>query len=437
MVASNKLNDHEDHRVPIGKTGMYLLRSAVIYGANAAGKSNLIRAMDTAQRLIRDPSERRPIAPFRFQTGTPKPSSFEFRFLIGDRIFIYGFDILKDTVTSEWLALLKGDGDSDVVYDRDDRGAVTVHKHSEAMFPDDSKMFPTLTALAQVDILGDQLFLNRILSIPVAAQGVTLSAIAKWFLNDLTILPANSRSIELIDRLHDDSRFRTLSSAFLNNVGTGVGELDIVVVEREGNDWEKRFLAQHKIRRVHPFMGPDISIVPKPDNPSIVMERKLFSEHRVEPNKYQLPFSEESDGTQSLLHLMPILASQPNETRVVVLDELDRSLHPLICWEFIKFFSESCVGSHKQLIVTTHEVHLLNQDLLRRDEYWFAEKDKFQQTRLSSLNEYGIRNDLKIEKGYLQGRFGGIPVIGGMHELERLLECSSPEELDAAKEATT
>ena len=177
----------------------------------------------------------------------------------------------------------------------------------------------------------------------------------------------------------------------------------------------------------------DTSVVPKEDKPGYVVVRKLLSEHKVDRNTYFLPFSEESDGTHSLLHLLPFLAEAPNRNRVIVLDELDRSLHPLLCWEFVRFFSESCEDSPRQLIATTHEVHLLNQDLLRRDEYWFAEKDDLQQTQLESLFNFKIRKDLQIEKGYLAGRFGGIPIIGGMDELEKLLGCHESEVADAAK----
>ena len=119
---------------------------------------------------------------------------------------------------------------------------------------------------------------------------------------------------------------------------------------------------------------------------------------------------------------MPLLAAGNLSTKVFVIDELDRSLHPLICWEFIRLFSETATGARKQLIVTTHEAHLLNQELLRRDEYWFVEKGPDQQSRLVPLSEYKIRNDLQIEKSYLQGRFGAIPVIGSMAEIENLLD---------------
>ena len=128
---------------------------------------------------------------------------------------------------------------------------------------------------------------------------------------------------------------------------------------------------------------------------------------------------------------MPVL-SPSQQNKVVVIDELDRSLHPLICWEFIRFFSETRPGDRKQLIVTTHEAHLLNQELLRRDEYWFVEKDAAQQSRLVSLSDFNIRNDLQVQKGYLQGRFGRDPVIGAMDDLERLLNSPAAEASDAA-----
>jgi hypothetical protein len=135
---------------------------------------------------------------------------------------------------------------------------------------------------------------------------------------------------------------------------------------------------------------------------------------------------------------MPVLSPTAHSSRVVVIDELDRSLHPLLCSEFIKFYSESCPGSRRQLIVTTHEVQLLDQELLRRDEYWFVEKDKKQQTQLYSLSEFNIRNDLKVRKGYLAGRFGAIPVIGGMQQLEGLLQCKEAEEApNAAQNSAT
>ena len=95
----------------------------------------------------------------------------------------------------------------------------------------------------------------------------------------------------------------------------------------------------------------------------------------------------------------------------------------MLCQAMLKLFVESCPGECRQMIVTTHETHLLDQELLRRDEVWFVEKDDKQQTQLYSLADMKIRNDVRIEKGYLQGRFGGIPFIGDTKKLMDMVQC--------------
>lgn len=430
MVASNKLTEHEHHRVQIGSTDKALVRAAVIYGANAAGKSNLVKAIDFAQRLIREPNQRRSLTPFRFsEASEQKPSSFEFQFLIKDRVFNYGFDVLGNKVVEEWLSVKKGDDDV-ILFEREQSGAISVPESARRQFQDDEQTLYTLDVISKLPLREEQLFLNRALSLPEQAQGPTLSAITRWFSTTLVVLTNTSRPSDLFERLHRDKTFRAFCSSFLKNVGTGVGGLEFSLKERESSEWERAYLNQlGKLGtpRFNPFGDSDSDLIPRPDKPGYVVERKLLSEHRIKSDSYHLPFSEESDGTQSLLHLMPILAPIPDQPLVAVIDELDRSLHPLICWEFVRFFSDSCPGAPRQLIATTHEAHLLNLELLRRDEYWFAEKDETQQTRLSSLDEYSIRNDLKVEKGYLNGRFGAIPVIGGQQSLEDLLNCGRRE----------
>jgi len=166
-----------------------------------------------------------------------------------------------------------------------------------------------------------------------------------------------------------------------------------------------------------------ISLELDPNDPTKVIRRNLAARHLVEESSYSIPFQDESDGTQRCLNLLPALYHLTTSCRVFVIDELDRSLHPLLCHAFLKFFVESCPGACQQMIVTTHETHLLDQQLLRRDEIWFVEKDEKQQTRLYSLADMNVRNDLRIEKGYLQGRFGGIPFIGDTKKLMDLIHC--------------
>src|SRR5580658_5738616 len=120
LVASNKITDHPNHLVPIDKTQRSVVRAAIIYGANAAGKSNLVRAMASAQEMVKA-NERRPtiVEPFRFNLELfQQPTSFEFRFLIDDRVFVYGFDVRGRDIQAEWLSVLVSANEERVVFER-------------------------------------------------------------------------------------------------------------------------------------------------------------------------------------------------------------------------------------------------------------------------------------------------------------------------------
>jgi len=437
MVASNKLNDHPNHRVQIDETGKHLVRCAVLYGANAAGKSNLVKAMEFAQRLIQWRHDNLPpVENFKFSAELGKePSTFEFRFLIGERVYIYGFDVTSRQIVSEWLAFVDGN-DEPVIFERDANGQTIVHTDVLARFTDDQQIAATLNILQQLPIKPNQLFLNRVASLPSEVQGRTLGALLNWLTEELEIVEPDHRSCDLLERLDVDPAFRNFTTRFLDRIDTGIHNLKFEQLEPAWNESTQEYFANADFDYGYEFFGcqGDTYVCREPNEDEKFIARRLIAEHPTQRARYALPFSEESDGTRQILHYLPVLSTRRDETKVIVIDELDRSLHPLLCWEFIRFFSETCPGSRKQLIVTTHDSHLLDQQLLRRDEYWFVEKDKNQQSRLSSLSEYNVRNDLKIQKGYLQGRFGAIPIFGGLSELECLLDCRIKEGEHAAEE---
>jgi AAA15 family ATPase/GTPase len=161
--------------------------------------------------------------------------------------------------------------------------------------------------------------------------------------------------------------------------------------------------------------------------------RAMQSEHVTgEGKRVILPFSEESDGTQRLTHLLPALHSVVNDKhKVIVIDEIDRSLHPLLAKGFVRAFLQACAPKQSQLIFTTHELAFMDLDLLRRDEIWFAAKKLPEgSTELYSLTDYKVRTDLKVDKAYLQGRFEAIPPIetelpGWVQQIMQELKSSS------------
>jgi AAA15 family ATPase/GTPase len=145
---------------------------------------------------------------------------------------------------------------------------------------------------------------------------------------------------------------------------------------------------------------------------------RLRIKHRSEDgNLVDFSMEEESEGTQRLIHLVPSLFILKQDSEIVVfLDELDRRLHPLLSRYFVET-AINCRAKGNQLVFTTHDTNLLDLDLLRRDEIWFIEKDSQGASSCYSLAEFKIRPDLKIEKGYLNARFGAIPFLGDIQNL--------------------
>ena len=135
------------------------------------------------------------------------------------------------------------------------------------------------------------------------------------------------------------------------------------------------------------------------------------SEHvGVDGSQVTMPFHEQSDGTRRLTHLLPAMHTARSAPGLFVIDEIDRSLHPLLAKGFVRAFLEWCANSGSQLVFTTHDTTFLDTGLLRRDEIWFTRKNVPPgSTELYSLSEFRARNDLKLDKAYLEGRFGGIP----------------------------
>ena len=425
LVASKAHTGHEEHCVPIPTSDRHVLRTSVIYGANAAGKSNVVRAMDFARDLILEgpgPMKRISLNQFRFTTDAKKPSSFEFRFVAANRVFVYGFDVSREAVESEWLTATNDRGKEVDLFERKD-GKIAFGDFGK-FDPDDAASGKAIEALLVLGVRDNQLLLNKIFDLSEEKRGGLLNAVIWWFSHCLTIVPAEASFSRITEYLDENEEFRKFASEFLSTIGTGIGKLQVeqTYIDREQLP-EALVEGLDEGEAMHiPFpLSAGMSLQLDPEDSSRVIRRNVTSTHSVDGADYSLPFAEESDGTQRFLNLLPALFHLQSGCKVFVIDELDRSLHPLLAHAMIKYFSESCVGAC-QLIVTTHETHLLDRVLLRRDEVWFAEKDERQQTHLYSLTDMKIRKDLRIEKSYLQGRFGAIPFVGDIERLHRFIE---------------
>jgi hypothetical protein len=432
LVADSTRDESPCHMVPLAETGRHVLRTAMVYGANASGKSNLVRAMSFARNLIlrgAGPSTRISLDQFRFTRSEPRPSSFEFRFLVGGTIFVYGFDISQEGIVEEWLSILRGPNREADLFRRIGK---RITFGDQRAFEPDSPLNKTLKALEQLGVRSNQLLLNKIVDLASENRGKLLNQVVMWFSQCLTIILPEASFNSIIEFVEADPAFGEFVGEFLRSTGTGIEGL---LIEQERIDADRlpkdllEALASRGDVGTRPIvMGPGVSLSLDPDDPGQAIRRNLATRHHVAGDEFSLPFHDESDGTQRFSHLLPALFHSRMPNRVFVIDELDRSLHPLLAHAYLRFFIESCPGEPRQLVATTHETFLLDQDLIRRDEVWFTEKDERQQTHLYPLTDLKVRKDLRYGKSYLQGRFGAIPFVGGLERIRELAQCAVGED---------
>jgi uncharacterized protein len=424
LVASNRLSgSHDDHTVPIPDSKEKVLRTAVLYGANGAGKSNLFKALKylrsvAVERRTKNSGTGR--ERFLLAGSVDELSSFDIQFIAAGRLYRYGFKVDDERITEEWLYRVSGNRQTPL-YERLTDGAGKVTIDAKGLRDAGEKV----AALATVGGPQNQSFLATIhATLGVGDIGEELGHILAWFERDMTLVGPDQLFGPLGHVLDQDPDFRSFVNGFLRSSSTGVDRLEVT----------KKRISEEDLSRILSAGGStvvdqqgDVEIVNLSDGRELIINRRgtgrhyqigIQAAHEHEPGKtVRLDLTEESDGTRRLLDLVTALHPTAFAGAVHVIDEIDRSLHPILVREFLEFFLKSSKGDFRQVIVTTHESNLLDQDLLRRDEIWFAEKDSTGATRLYSLLDFKVRNDLEIRKHYLQGRFGAIPFLGNLESL--------------------
>lgn len=429
LVASKRLGStHQDHLVAIPGVDEAVLRTAVLYGANGAGKSNLFRAIaftkSTALRARKKNTGTKRES-FRLCDAPQEPSAFDLQFVTGGKVYRFGFEADDERILKEWLAEVKGEKLTPL-YERVTQpdGEVVVELGAV------SNASAKLKALATVGGPQNVSFLATVrANLEAEDCGVELGTVIKWFEHALQLVSPDSTVAALGPMLADNAEFAVFAGDFLKNASTGVEHLHV----------DKKEITEEQLRAILPDEMVSEVLKDLEENQSSCIQMGEDSELLIERTKehhfYQITIqaahqrgdgkavsfklSEESDGTKRLLHLMPALHALQKQDVVFVIDEIDRSMHPMLVWKFMEFFLKGCNQGGRQVIVTTHESNLLDLELLRRDEIWFVEKDQNGATSIYPLTDFKVRQDLEIRKHYLQGRFGAVPFLGN---LDRLME---------------
>lgn len=427
LVASNRFAGHHDgHLVPIPGSEEKVLRTAVLYGANGAGKSNLFKALVYLRNMAlsaRKKSSGTGREPFRFAEEADKPTSFDLQFISEDKLYRFGFKIDDHRILEEWLVWVDGGREKELyarITDSDGKVVIDARKLKSAG--------EKLKALTTIGGPQNQTFLATIrATLEPEDYGNDITAVLDWFEQTLTLIRPDAPYAELGQLLVHDPKFLHFASEFLKSSSTGIDHLKPVKKELT-EDQLRSLLPEFIVSEVIKEMQEDgMTVLPLGEGREVLIERAgenhfylltIQAEHEHQTGRViPLELAEESDGTRRLLHLIPALHHLRTTGGVFVIDEIDRSMHPMLSWKFLEFFLKCCEGEQRQVIVTTHESNLLDLDLLRRDEIWFAEKDKGGSTKLYSLAEFKVRKDLEVRKHYLQGRFGAIPFLGSLDRL--------------------
>ncbi len=388
--------NHQNHIITQGNLDILCL--SVIYGANASGKSNIYKAM----RFSRDFILGRPIdkqSYFRLDSESKgKPSTFEYEFTLNGNIYRYGFQLLisEGKIGGEWLWRVS-DNESE-----DDR--LIYQKPLDANpCPKAISKFKLRTSRYLILTLVDELRHKK------DPDVMEIVAVRDWFENNLKIIGTDENMLDDLDYTEEECME---IGRLLADFDVGISAVSFQTVSEKYLGDEKPIYSKNGMKIGEHVVQKDSSQVSQKGRRKIGPGDKkmvLTNDHGYMEELFL--WYDESDGTRRLLDLASILVSSTPDITYII-DELDRSLHPMVVYEMVRRFATSrSSGPPRQLLFTTHQTCLLDQDLLRRDEIWFVQKERDGHSDLYSLDEYEVRFDKNIEKMYLAGRFNAIPKI--------------------------
>lgn len=382
-----------------------LLKSIALYGANAAGKSSLYKALTASIIMIRSSQKKQvgekifEIVPYKFdEKSLNAPSKFEYIFVNNGIKYIYGFSATVNKVVEEYLYKYTSAKPS-LIFKREN---VTEYKFPKK----DEKLLKEL----QEKTIENKLFLSTATSWNYKeAENAYL-----WFANMIDTYKTHINIGSIVERLKNDSK-----GSLKKFVLSVLKAADINI-----SDYEIRSYPVD-INSIIPNIPYGIAIqMQNGKGPIIGVTDRIFTKHKIigedgNYKEYELDINEESDGTQAIFYFSCELRDSLAGGKTIIVDEIDSSLHPLLVDFIVKLFNSIEMNKNNaQIMFITHDTNLLNLDTLRRDQIYMVEKDNNTGiSELYSLDEFSVRKKENIQKGYLQGRYGAIPDLGSEDDI--------------------
>jgi uncharacterized protein len=408
MVAADNETMLDSNTFPVpNNDDLRLVTSAAIYGPNASGKSNLLKAIQVLKNLVINSASRMqigdklPVEPFRLNSeSAKKPSSFEVIFIHEKIRYEYGVSLNRERVFEEWL----------IAY----RNEVQENWFSREYLPDNPTFEPNEGYKWSFGkgLKGEKKRIQRFvrsnsLFISHAAQNnhPQLTEVFDFFQDELKII-LHIDTPFIVDDTNNEGYYNYMVK-LLNEADIGIADLKIEIIPETLNDD-----MIHRIQQEMQKLGINAISKDIPDFGRL----DIITVHKMNDSDKTVEFEidEESDGTKRLFEIAGYWLYVLQNGEILIIDEIDRSLHPVLSKALIKMFNNPEINKNNaQLIFTTHDTTLLDGEIFRPDQIWFTEKDN-SMTKLYSLFDFRPREDESLQKGYLLGRYGAIPFINGL-----------------------
>ncbi|MGB4594526.1 MAG: ATP-binding protein [Anaerolineaceae bacterium] len=381
-----------------GQNGLKLLTSASVYGANASGKSNLVRAMAFMRHFVITSSKESqagdliPVDTFRLSTITEnEPAFFEVVFLMDGVQYRYGFEASKERVITEWLFSVPSTKEA-TLFIRSEDGIKPSARFKEGKGLEEKTRSNAL-----------------FLSVVAQFNGLIAKKVVDWF-----------QHIGIVSGLDDtayrnytvskfaDGKFRSEIIELIRKLDLGINDIfhesvdkSLLILPNEMPDEFKKLIMTN--------IQGDITAIK-------TIHEKWGMDHPSGTSTFDM--GDESEGTQKLFFLAGPLLDTLSSGKILIIDELEARLHPLITRTVIGMFNSLATNPNRaQLLFTTHDTNLLSKKYFRRDQIWFIEKDYRGCSHLYSLADLRVRNDASFESDYIDGRYGAIPFIGNIRQV--------------------
>lgn len=376
---------HEENTKEFGD--IRVLKSALIYGANGSGKSNLVDAISFVKRVVMNSVTYQPGTgimqiPHKLE-GTTLPSTYQIHFIAGSIRYVFGFSLKNMLVDEEYLYCFPN-GRSTMIYERDTEGFTPGSKYKNK--------FGTCK---------DVLRPNRLL-LSCAANFTSVEEIMdvyRFFAEDLVIYDSTNQDNWMnysLCQINENSIMKETVLSFMRSLGMDIKDIKVNI------DKKKMELSE-----LPPFLNDDFK--------NMLLQKDIDAiSARVVYDKFEIDLmQDESDGVRKLFGLLCPMIEIMINGRVLVCDELENNLHEAILYELVKLFMKLKFSKFPQIVFTTHETGLLNMELFRRDQIWFTELEGSERyTDLYSLSEIkNVRKDDNFSKGYISGKYGAIPML--------------------------